>query len=174
MQVDPSDVHTACGFSADCGVHNAPLYERGAFTPVFEEDSIGHEVASSPLEPITPFGQFVDRVVAAAQVPVLRHNPAAILVQPEYSYSRQDQPCDQRCYQPQPLEPAERPMDPALPTELIVTPSATESYKKLAEPLANWVANYVWKACTTGMSLPSVFSQPRYVKTFHHMINFRD
>jgi hypothetical protein len=32
-------------------------------------------------------------------------------------------------------------------------PSATLSYKKVADPLAEWVATFVWNVCTTGMCL---------------------
>jgi hypothetical protein len=37
-------------------------------------------------------------------------------------------------------------------------PSATHSYKKVADPLAEWVAAYVWKVCTTGMSLNTQYT----------------
>jgi hypothetical protein len=164
MHVD-DHTHTA----VDLVAHNAPNYERGAFTPVFEEDSATLEVASSPLEPVTPFGQFVDRAVAAAQASIPCDNayPAHISGQPDGHYSHQDQSCPRHCHQIQPIGP---PMG-APTTELIITPSASDAYKKLAEPLASWMANYVWKACTTGMSLPAVFAQPRYAIVLMYISN---
>ncbi|KAF7301497.1 hypothetical protein MIND_00715100 [Mycena indigotica] len=110
-------------------------YERGAFTPLFEDQSpgvySGPDVGSSPVGPVTPFGEFVDRAVASGEV---KSQDYGHLV-----------PYDQH-------KPA--------PVPEVVTPTATQGYRKLAEPLAEWVANYVWKACTTGFSLPEVFSRP--------------
>ncbi|KAG5646463.1 hypothetical protein DXG03_003513 [Asterophora parasitica] len=137
-------------------------YERGAFTPVFEDLSpgtaSGPERGSSPL-PMTPFGVYVDRAVASQ--PYAAHEGAFSNNVASYSY--EDQRCGPHCY---PVDSgyqvaAEQPRGPApAPVPEIVTPSATTSYKKLAEPLSEWVANYVWKACTTGHSLPPMFARP--------------
>ncbi|KAF8897267.1 hypothetical protein BD779DRAFT_1667268 [Infundibulicybe gibba] len=143
---------------------DAHPYERGAFTPVFEDQSpetaSGHEANSSPLEPVTPFGEFVDRVVAAVQPQAACHKAFTSTFNiPEYPYS--DQFCVPPCYPDVPSflpileQPKEHP-----PVPEVVTPSATAVYKKLAEPLSEWVANYIWKVCTTGLSLPALFSQP--------------
>lgn len=135
--------------------YNSQGYERGAFTPIFEDQSPGMDMDSSPLEPLTPFGDFVDRAVATQSyqdvVPSSIGAPQTADI------------CEGQCSQPaasyqivpeQPKEPA-----PA-PAPEVVTPSATSGYRKLAEPLSDWVANYVWKVCTTGLSLPSLFSAP--------------
>lgn len=45
------------------------------------------------------------------------------------------------------------------PAPEVVTPTATPGYRKLAEPLSEWVANYVWKACTTNLDPPFAFSR---------------
>jgi hypothetical protein len=141
-------------------VHNDLYFERGAFTPVFEEDfTSAREIASSPLEPVTPFGQFVDRAVAAANASADTTGSDPAL---GHQYDNQIPSCDLSCCQAQQShQPVEQPMDPLPVADLAVSPSATAAYKKLAEPLADWVANYVWKACTTGMSLPSAFSRPK-------------
>ncbi|KAJ7591323.1 hypothetical protein C8J56DRAFT_559607 [Mycena floridula] len=126
-------------------------YERGVFSPVYEDgsptDACGHEASSSPLEPATPFGDFVDRAVAAAQVCIpYNDNSYAILM---------DKASPQCCYPAfSMVEPARESVTaPAPPAE--VTPTATSGYKKLAGPLSEWVANYVWKACTTSdLNLP--------------------
>jgi len=144
-----SQSHTLVGGD----IHNELYFERGTFTPVFEEEFTSARVmASSPLEPVTPFGQFVDRAVAAANVSsnITGSDPAL-----GHQYDNQNPSCDLSCCQP-----VEQSADPLPVAELAVSPSATAAYKKLAEPLADWVANYVWKACTTGMSLPSAFSRP--------------
>ena len=47
-------------------------------------------------------------------------------------------------------------------SESVTIPSSTINYKRLAESLSQWVATYVWKLCTTGMSLPSEFAVPMY------------
>ena len=58
----------------------------------------------------------------------------------------------------------EHPIQAAPPApEAVATPTASIAYKKLAEPLAEWIANYVWKVCTTGMNLPATYAQPQYV-----------
>ncbi|KAG6841308.1 hypothetical protein C0991_012307 [Blastosporella zonata] len=119
-------------------------YAPAVFTPDFEEDQSPRspERESSPLQPITPFGVFVDRAVAS--------QPFDNFTGHEYPYG--DKSCALQQY---PAEPVYQPA-PALE---VVTPCATTSYKKLAEPLADWVANYIWKACTTGLSLPSTFAR---------------
>jgi hypothetical protein len=132
------------------------MYERGAFTPVFEEHSPG-DLISSPVGPVTPFGEFVDRVVATA---------AQADAAPEW-YSHADNMClDDNCDIVHHDSPKQRqfdlPKEPA-PLESVVTPSATAAYKKFSEPLSDWVANYVWKVCTTGMSLPSTYFPSTYV-----------
>jgi hypothetical protein len=39
--------------------------------------------------------------------------------------------------------------------------SATRSCKKVADPLAEWVATYIWKVCMTGMSLHTQYTYVR-------------
>ncbi|KAJ7283524.1 hypothetical protein C8J57DRAFT_1217922 [Mycena rebaudengoi] len=150
--------------TSDLANYEEHFYERGAFTPVFEDESpgvcSGPDVGSSPLGPVTPFGEFVDRAVAAG------------------SYSAYDGPMSAKsqlrpehcspglqCYDASAFPPyrpfADHPKEPAsAAVPEVVTPSATSGYRKLAEPLADWVAIYVWKACSTGFSLPSAFSRP--------------
>lgn len=134
-------------------------YERGAFTPIFEDQSpkmTSQDMDSSPLEPLTPFGEFVDRAVATAHSSVdyealaSAGAPHAVGV------------CVPQCYEETPSYQiaSEQPKEPApAPAPEVVTPSATSDYKKLAEPLSDWIANYVWKVCTTGLSVPSLFSR---------------
>jgi hypothetical protein len=144
----------------ESSARNEFLTERGVFTPLFEEESLaGCEIPASPFEPVTPFGQFVDRAVAAAEA----YGPGNSDPVPDqdHGYDYQDPICPSSCCQPQPCEVVKQSMEPASTTDLVVTPAATTAYKKLAEPLADWVANYVWKACTTGMSLPFAYSRPK-------------
>lgn len=141
------------------------LYERGAFTPVFEDQSpgsaSGQDRGSSPLQPVTPFGDYVDRAVASQSYVI------GILPYNANDYGYQDKVCGPQCYTVEygyqvAHEQAREP--PAVPE--IVTPSATAGYKKLAEPLSEWVANYVWQVCTTGLSLP-----PKFASSSNHPVS---
>ncbi|KIM83748.1 hypothetical protein PILCRDRAFT_96969 [Piloderma croceum F 1598] len=145
------------GWHRDDGVvFEEPPYERGAFSPVCEDDSPqmvdGPDPASSPIGPTTPFGEFVDRAVAAAETYTSGGFLSSTeMIQHESHYQLADEaPNFDHQYQEEP-----KPVAPFL--EPVVTPSTTINYKKLAEPLADWVASYVWKVCTTGMSLPADF-----------------
>ncbi|KAJ6599343.1 hypothetical protein DFH09DRAFT_1389769 [Mycena vulgaris] len=148
------------------------FYERGAFTPVFEDQSpgvySGPDIGSSPVGPVTPFGEFVDRAVAAESCTTYGQSISA------KSQAAQQAHCSSgsQSYAPAGFPsyiPLDRPKEdaPAAAPE-VVTPSATSGYRKLAEPLSDWVANYVWKACTTGFSLPSAFSRTSNPTLFTH------
>ena len=133
---------------------NGQGYERGAFSPILEDQSPDQD---SPLEPLTPFGDYVDRAVATAQSSVVDY-----VAMRDTGVSAADV-LGVLCYQTAPSYQTvpEQPKEPApAPAPEVVTPSATSGYKKLAEPLSDWVASYVWKVCTTGLSLPSLFSRP--------------
>jgi hypothetical protein len=130
---------------------------RRAFSPVCEDKSpdpsSGAEKDSSPVQPVTPFGEFVDRAVASI------HPCEVTEIAPfDITVSRDD---ESEAYVFQPTYPtiSDQHCEPP-PASDVGTPCAQYGYKKLAEPLADWVANYVWKVCTTGLSLPSTFSKP--------------
>ncbi|THH20156.1 hypothetical protein EW146_g1164 [Bondarzewia mesenterica] len=128
------------------------VYDRGAFTPVFEdmspEATAGHP-SSSPVGPVTPFADFVDRAVAANTLfstmnNAVPHNEAMAqpLVVPQYETRYDAHPyCSLHSYKA--LGPQHVMVPP--PSEPMTTPS----YKKVADPLADWMASYVWKACMT-------------------------
>ncbi|KIP07013.1 hypothetical protein PHLGIDRAFT_433361 [Phlebiopsis gigantea 11061_1 CR5-6] len=125
-------------------------YERGAFSPVYEDDN---DPASSPAGPNTPFADYVDRAVASQSAPI-----GAV---PHVQYGYPEEYCNAQCYQCQQYVPPQQVVHQAPPVpEPVVTPTASIAYRKLAEPLADWVATFVWKVCTTGMSLPSKY-QPQ-------------
>ncbi|KAJ7507481.1 hypothetical protein B0H11DRAFT_1902617 [Mycena galericulata] len=154
--------------ASDLPNYDEQLYERGAFTPVFEDQSpgvySGPDVGSSPVGPVTPFGEFVDRAVAAESYATYDESLSAksqAALQEHFGSGSQS-------YNPVDFPPyiAGERLKAEAPVPDVVTPSATSGYRKLAEPLSDWVANYVWKACSTGFSLPAAFSRPSYV-TFH-------
>ncbi|KAJ3516202.1 hypothetical protein NLJ89_g1275 [Agrocybe chaxingu] len=123
----------------------------GVFTPILEDQSPGSGPGSgsSPLEPLTPFCDYIDRAVAAAHT--------AIQYEDRGIY-QDTQAVPSACAPPVFPSIAEQPQqDPITDT---VTPITTVDYKKLTEPLSEWMANYVWKVCTTGYSLPPAFAQP--------------
>lgn len=132
-------------------------YERGTFSPVYEERSPGHDSGSSPMAPNTPFGDFVDHAVASQAVGNQPH-----VTELQYPYT--EDYCGAQCYRCQHYVAVEQPVHQAAPVpEPVVTPTATPTYRKLAEPLSEWVSDFVWKVCTTGMSLPPQFVQPTSV-----------
>jgi hypothetical protein len=125
--------------------------ERGGFTPIFEEQSTEETVDIVSGTPITPFGEFVDRAVAAAaqECTTAVNCPGNNNRWPDDIRDSVDCQSGGR----QQFEPHKE-----LVPEPVITPVATPAYKKLAEPLAEWVTNYVWKVCTTGMSLPPSYT----------------
>lgn len=152
----PASVHTDISISA------AHLYERGAFSPVFEDESPGFgsglEASSSPMEPVTPFCDFVDRVVAGTlpskQSGGMDFNDTENAIRKAKVPSLQDL---QNAGAGQIVEQAKQPPQAPVSATISSSPSA---YKKLAEPLAEWMANYVWKVCMTGNNLPPNYVNP--------------
>ncbi|KAI0081685.1 hypothetical protein K474DRAFT_1129406 [Panus rudis PR-1116 ss-1] len=145
-------------------------YERGMFTPLCEvsPDVTGNDPASSPIGPATPFAEYVDRAVADAQNVVYDNQSHIPDIVSRHRYDYAEDYCGAQCYQcqhnygqvPQPIQPPPAP-------EPISTPSANTDYKKLAEPLADWMASFVWKVCTTGMHLQPQYAQPlAYMKQY--------
>ncbi|OCH92903.1 hypothetical protein OBBRIDRAFT_392435 [Obba rivulosa] len=134
--------------------HYEEEYARGAFTPVFEdmspEPAEYHDPASSPIGPSTPFTEFVDKAVASVDQDRTRQGV------PQNAYNYHAEYCPPQCYQCR-VDPT---MQAAAMPEPVVTPSATSTYKRLAEPLSEWIASYVWKMCTTGLGLSSSYVQP--------------
>ncbi|KAH9938242.1 uncharacterized protein B0H18DRAFT_8050 [Fomitopsis serialis] len=151
------------GNAGSGGMYVSEEYGRGAFSPVFEDMSPDGapvaDPASSPMGPNTPFADFVDSAFAAAPFMPSYGCGLPVSTSREVRYAYQDQCCGAQCQQCQNYAQAEQPVAPPAP-EPVVTPTATAAYKKLAEPLSDWIATYVWKACTTGMSLPSEYAQP--------------
>ncbi|KIY73792.1 hypothetical protein CYLTODRAFT_406502 [Cylindrobasidium torrendii FP15055 ss-10] len=122
---------------SSCSPMRTDQYERGAFSPVYEDQSPAGNNVSSPIEPYTPFDDFVDL-----------NYPPLNACSPAYD-SEYGTGLDLFQGETQELK------EPSLPQE-IATPSASFDYKKLAEPISEWLANYVWKACTAEAS-PSPF-----------------
>ncbi|KAL1741581.1 hypothetical protein HDZ31DRAFT_76062 [Schizophyllum fasciatum] len=136
----------------DAEMADGQLYERGAFTPVFEADSpIGDaEPGSSPIEPVTPFGEFVDRAVVRTKSTGSYDGFARL---------EDARAGDDGLVAKAPVVAPQERKEPAPSVQEISTPSASIEYKKLAGPLAEWITNYVWQVCTNGLSLPPSYSQ---------------
>lgn len=132
-------------------------YERGAFSPVFEDTS-DNEPNSSPVGPTTPFADFVDRVVGGPQAFVDARGVVAMAQPAQYCYG--EGYCGNQCYQCQQYPAEQVAHQPAPAPEPVVAPTASAAYRKLAEPLSEWMVSFVWKVCTTGMSLPPQYAQP--------------
>lgn len=143
-----------------------PQYDRGAFSPVYEEGSPdlvpNNDQGSSPVGPGTPFGEYVDRAVADAQTTLGFEGIQAPEVPQHAQYAPQGGYCGAQCYQCQHYAQPEQPAHQATVPEPVVTPPANADYKRLAEPLSEWVSKFVWKVCTTGMNLHPEYAQPWY------------
>lgn len=125
------------------------LPEGNAFSPVYEDQS-PEEPVSSPMEPVTPFGIFVDRAVADAQVYPTCGGPCPTDIGAQSSAK------SPAVFAPFSVKTfGDVPKEPVPVADNVV--SVNTGYKKLAEPLANWITDYVWKVCTTGLSLPPPF-----------------
>ncbi|KAI6105508.1 hypothetical protein F5141DRAFT_1216291 [Pisolithus sp. B1] len=125
--------------------------ETGVFAPLLEDDSsdlVYGDLHSSPIEPLTPFGEYVDRAVASSDAtaiydPLVRSRSRELPIAPCSSGSS-----DFQLY----LDTSAK-EDPHS-CENQSPPTATLTYKRLAEPIADWVITYVWKVCTNGIALP--------------------
>jgi hypothetical protein len=143
------------GWHRDDGlVFEEPAFEKGAFSPVYEDDSPqmfdGPDAASSPIGPTTPFGDFVDRVVSAVEPPSA-HSPGAEM-DPEYECKE-----SMHAYSQYSADHDDCNASESIPKAIVVSSPASD-YQKLVGPLSEWVSTFVWKVCTTGMSLPSDFA----------------
>ncbi|RXW21163.1 hypothetical protein EST38_g4683 [Candolleomyces aberdarensis] len=142
----------------DLATYENQTFPRSSYSTRYEDQSPGSDSGpdsgSSPLGPVTPFADFIDRAVAAEQ-PYVSQDTGAVSIESSVEYGVLKQAKDV------PVFPtlAEPPKEPA-PVPDVVTPSATNGYKQLAEPISEWLAGYVWKVCTTGMSLPALFRYP--------------
>ncbi|KAH9951668.1 hypothetical protein B0H21DRAFT_186114 [Amylocystis lapponica] len=138
-------------------------YERGAFTPVIEDMSPdpvhAYDPASSPIGPRTPFAEYVDRVVESPQLQPIYVTTRSGGIPHGAQYAYQDEYCGAACYHCQAYQQVGHHIQAPAP-EPVVTPTATAAYKKLAEPLSEWISSYVWKVCTNGMKLPSAYAEP--------------
>ncbi|KAI0306908.1 hypothetical protein B0F90DRAFT_1807669 [Multifurca ochricompacta] len=149
----PSDVlpQRRSQFDDSC----SPTPEGRSPEPVADEDP-----ASSPLGPITPFGVFVDRAVAAS-----RFSDGPKIALPTATAFSHHSPYDIQYGAPPPVanlqyEAAGQQPELAVPTgpDMVSVPSVTLSYKNVTDPLAEWVAAFIWKVCTTGMSLNTQYT----------------
>lgn len=130
-----------------------------AFAPVLEDDSedvLSGDLGSSPIGPMTPFAEYVDRAVAASDVTT----PCDILLKQEdvqslYHRLQGYDVIDCQYADPIKQEPVAPVSDPA--------PSASMKYKKFAEPMADWIVSYVWKVCNNAIVLPAAVSRYTYV-----------
>lgn len=162
--VSDSDVINAVGVNHhQCPTNNrvvdSAANRNRSFGTFYEDHSPASGVDSnpSPLEPVTPFGEFVDRAIAEPQFDPSMDNFYGM--QNSIANHYEDNQPVLEVYKPPPVFPSisdfPKEPDPIMDT---VTPSATVGYKTLSEPLSEWVADYVWKVCTTGFSLPHAFT----------------
>jgi len=138
----------------------------GAFSPLLEDpspDANQYDSGSSPVGPVTPtpFGEFVDRAIT--------NNYVESTIDPTYTdLGRQSYDVYHGHQQPQygqanQLVTKQSPRKQVPIVAAPPPPTATTEYKKLVDPLSEWLACYVWRVCSTGAGLPSHFVRPSLV-----------
>lgn len=118
-----------------------------AFAPVLEDDSedmINGDLGSSPIGPMTPFAEYVDRVIATSDQIPLRQESL-------YQYGLQSYDMVDYQYADPVKQESVASVDSA--------PSASTKYKMFAEPMADWIVSYVWKVCKNSIVLPPAVSR---------------
>ena len=130
----------------------------GAFSPLLENpspDANQCDSGSSPIGPITPtpFGDFIDRAIPSGYI---KPTIDSTYLQSYNAYHGIQQ---QQYGQPNHVVSKQSPrkQDPAVAAP---PPTATTEYKRLADPLSEWLSCYVWRVCSTGSGLPSHFVRP--------------
>ena len=123
----------------------------GAFSPLLEDpfpDTDQCDPGSSPIGPVTPtpFGDFIDRAITSGYT-----DPTYLRSYGSY-HGNQQQQHSQLNHIVSKQSPRKY-----VPTVAAPPPTATTEYKKLADPLSEWLACYVWRVCSTGAGLPSHF-----------------
>lgn len=167
---DNDSVEFASGYAThDENVYPQSFVDRGVFTPLNEDTSSdftrNHDPSSSPVGPTTPFGDYVERALAGPQNNIhygSHRHQTDVVSQSQYTY---EECCGNQCYQCQQQydHRARQVTQPAPVSEPATIPSSNGDYKKLTEPLAEWMANFVWKVCTTGVFIQPQCGRPRYV-----------
>ncbi len=105
---------------------------------------------TSTFEGVTPFAAYIDRITSIDAnnfpEPLVMENPAPLVETPRL----------------------QKPPSP----ERLTDPVYIKSYHSLAGSLSEWMAEYVWKVCTKGMSLPPRFVGMRFVKQLNRFESF--
>jgi len=133
----------------------------GAFSPLLEDpspDTKQYDSGSSPIGPITPtpFGDFIDRAITGNYVePTIDPTYPDLSRQSYNAYHGNQQPQYGQANQ---IVPKQSPQQ--VPTVAAPPPTVTIEYKKLVDPLSEWLACYVWRVCSAGAGLPSRFVRP--------------
>lgn len=124
-----------------------------AFAPVLEDDSddmMNGDLGSSPIGPMTPFAEYVDRVIATSDVTTVS-DQLQLRQDSLYQYGIQSYNMVDYQYADQVKQESVASVDSA--------PSASTKYKMFAEPMADWIVSYVWKVCKNSIALPPAVSR---------------
>lgn len=140
--------------------HAPDLYledDGGIFAPILEDDSpdmMNGDVGSSPIEPLTPFGDYVDRAVAASDATILHDS-----LVPSRSQELQipvSVNCDHQFCHLHHCPHVEAKEESVVAVNEPPHPSLI--HRQLAEPMAEWLVSYVWKVCTNVLVLPQTIA----------------
>ena len=143
----------------DCDIFFAS--NIGAFSPLLEDpspDANKYDPRSSPIGPITPtpFADFIDRAITSNYVEPTIDPTYPDLGRLSYAYHGSQQSHYGQVNQTVPKQSPRK----QVPTVTAPPPTATIEYKKLVDPLSEWLACYVWRVCSVGAGLPSHFVRP--------------
>lgn len=146
--------------------HAPDLYleeDGGLFAPILEDDSpdmMNGDIGSSPIEPVTPFGDYVDRAVAASDATVFHDSLVSSGSQELHlpiSVNCDSQVCHLHPY------PYMEVKEESVVTVNEHLPTTSLIHKQFAEPMAEWLVSYVWKVCTNVLVLPQTIAPYTWV-----------
>jgi hypothetical protein len=134
----------------------------GTFSPLLEDpspDANQCDSGSSPIGPVTPtpFGDFIDRAITGGYNEHTIGPTYPDLGRQSYdAFHGNQQP---RFGQANQVVPKQSPKK-QVSAVAAPPPTATTEYKKLVDPLSEWLACYVWQVCTADTGLPPHFIKP--------------
>ncbi|KAG2158908.1 uncharacterized protein EDB93DRAFT_1245471 [Suillus bovinus] len=100
-----------------------------------------------PIGPMTPFAEYVDRVITTSDGTTVS-DPMPLRQDNSYQ-------CGLHSYNLLDYQYADQIKQESVDS----APSASTKYKMFAEPMADWIVSYVWKVCKNSITLPPAVSR---------------
>lgn len=127
---------------------------------VLSDDDLspGRDASSSPIEPVTPFADYVDRAIAAAEAyPLLYATERPEMHSASIPHLSQQLFCQENSSPGKAKAESAHVKAEAVIADTPSSPPFNDVYKKLAQPLSEWLADYMWKVCISGSCSPPSF-----------------